>query len=77
MYSIVYEALDMTKCPAKGVAIDIVEYEGGKGYGYVLSRDNLTQYSDSQIESIITWAKSRADLASRLSGKRVVLEKGE
>lgn len=76
MYSVVYEALDMTKCPQKGVIVDIVDYDG-QGYGYVLSRDNLTQYSDSQIESIVEWVKSRADFAARLSGSRVVVEKGE
>ena len=76
MYSVVREALDMTKCPAKGVSIEVIDYQG-TGYAYRLSRDNLTNFSDSQIESIVTWVISRAEFAQRMSGKRVVVEKDE
>lgn len=75
-YRILLQTVDNVPCPVKGTVIDFVDYAGA-GFAIRLSRENLTQFSDSQIESIVGWAKERCDLATKLCGKTVVLEKGE
>ena len=64
------------ECPVHGIIIDIVNFEGSN-YAYRLYRDNISDYSDSQIESVYTWLKEKATIAEKLSNAKVGIDIGE
>lgn len=74
VYSIVRNTLENKGCPAKGVMIDVVDYDG-KGYAYRLYEENLSGFSDSVREDIITYTAERAYVAQSIAGKPVAVEK--
>lgn len=74
-YRIFRQTVENQACPVKGTEMEFIDYQQGKKFALRLSQENLSQFSDSQIESVVTWAVERCELATTLSGIKTVVEK--
>lgn len=72
-YIIVRNALDTVACPKHGVIIDVVHLTNSV-YAYRIYRDNLSDYSDADVETIYSWLRERSRFAERMSTATVGIE---
>ncbi len=75
-YNIVRQALESVQSPVRGMAIDIIDYDGAL-YVYCIYQDNLSEKSEPDQQLFAEWLIERAELASKLSGVTVSIEKRE
>lgn len=73
-YNIIRGTLDSVPCPVRGVVIDIVEFTPSM-FAYRIYQENLSEFSDADGQLIGEYIIERAELAERLSGKVVGIEK--
>ncbi|ASZ75002.1 hypothetical protein FDI69_gp184 [Rhodococcus phage Trina] len=75
-YNIIRQALESVQSPVRGMAIDIIDYDGAM-YVYCIYQDNLSDKSDADQQRFAEWLIERAEIATKLSGVTVSIEKRE